>query len=99
MMSKMGKRLIAAAKNARAIARGEADPATYKVHVPADVDVAHIRKKLDLSQSEFARRFGIAPGTLRDWEQRRKRPEGPARVLLMVIDREPEAVRRALATA
>jgi putative transcriptional regulator len=95
----MGKRLIAAAKSARAIARGEADSATYRVHVPANVDVATIRKKLDLSQSEFASRFGIAPGTLRDWEQGRKRPEGPARVLLMVIDKEPEAVRRALAAA
>jgi putative transcriptional regulator len=66
------------------------------VHVPADVDVQMIRRKLHLSQSEFASRFGISPGTLRDWEQHRKRPEGPARVLLMVIDREPEAVRRAL---
>lgn len=95
-MSKMGQRLIAAAKNARAIARGEADPKTYRIHVPADVDVAVIRKKLKLSQAEFASHFGIAPGTLKDWEQRRKRPEGPARVLLMIIDREPEAVRRAL---
>jgi putative transcriptional regulator len=96
-MSEMGKRLIAAAKNARAIARGEADPATYRVYVPADVDVAGIRKKLGLSQAKFASRFGIAPGTLRDWEQRRKRPEGAARILLLVIDREPDAVRRALA--
>ena len=98
-MSKMGKRLIAAAKSARAIARGEADPATYRVHVPTDVDVAGIRKKLELSQSEFAARFGIAPGTLRDWEQKRKQPEGPARVLLIVIDKEPAAVRRALEKA
>ena len=98
-MSKMGKRLIAAAKGARAIARGEADPATYRVHVPADVDVAGIREKLELSQSEFAVRFGIAPGTLRDWEQKRKQPEGAARVLLIVIDKEPAAVRRALAKA
>jgi putative transcriptional regulator len=99
MMNKLGKRLIAAAKEAREIARGEADPKTYGVHVPADVDVQKIRKKLGLSQTEFASRFGIAPGTLRDWEQERKRPEGPARVLLMVIDREPDAVRRALERA
>lgn len=98
-MSKMGKRLIQGAKEALAIARGEADPATYRVYVPADINVAKIRKKLDLSQAEFASRFGIAPGTLRDWEQKRKRPEGPARVLLMVIDKEPEAVRRALQPA
>ena len=60
------------------------------------LDVQGIRKKLALSQAEFASRFGIAEGTLKDWEQHRKRPEGPARVLLMVIDKEPEAVQRAL---
>jgi putative transcriptional regulator len=98
-MSKMGKRLIASAKNVRKIARGEADPKSYKVFVPAEIDVAGIRKKLDLSQTEFARRFGISPGTLRDWEQGRKRPEGPARVLMMVIAKEPDAVQRALAAA
>jgi putative transcriptional regulator len=96
MMSTLGKRLIAAAKEARQIARGEADPATYRVHVPADIDVQSIRKSLGLSQSAFASRFGIAPGTLRDWEQHRKQPDGPARVLLTIIKNEPEAVHRAL---
>jgi putative transcriptional regulator len=95
-MSTLGKRLIAAAKEARQIARGKADPATYRIHVPADIDVQSIRKSLGLSQSVFASRFGIAPGTLRDWEQNRKQPDGPARVLLLVIKNEPEAVERAL---
>ena len=98
-MSSLGKRLLKSAKEARAIARGEADPATYRVHVPSDIDVKAIRMKLQLSQAEFANRFGIAPGTLRDWEQNRKRPDGPARVLLVVIDKEPEAVKRALTHA
>ena len=98
-MSKLGKRLIRAAQDARKIARGEADPKTYRVHVPADIDVQAIRKNLHLSQNEFASRFGISPGTLRDWEQHRKRPEGPARVLMVVIAKEPEAVRRALEPA
>src|ERR1043166_2727652 len=65
MMSKLGKRLIASAKEARAIARGEADPATYRVHVPPRVDVAAIRKRAGLSQNAFAAKFGIAPATLR----------------------------------
>jgi putative transcriptional regulator len=95
-MSKLGKRLIASVKEARAVLRGKARGSTMRVHVPADVDVRTIRKKLGVSQSEFAARFGISPGTLRDWEQRRKKPEGPARVLLKVIEKEPEAVRRAL---
>ena len=60
------------------------------------VDIAATRRRLGLSQTEFAAWFGISPGTLRNWEQGRRVPEGPARVLLRVIEREPEAVRRAL---
>jgi putative transcriptional regulator len=98
-MSKLGKRLIKSAKSAQAIARGKADPTTYKVHIPADVDVRAIRTKLKMSQNAFATRFGILPSTLRDWEQNRRHPYGAARVLLMVIDKEPDAVTRALAAA
>jgi putative transcriptional regulator len=96
MSKKAFDKIAAGLKDAIAIARGEADRASYRVQVPADLDVGRIRRKLKLSQSEFAARFGIAPGTLRDWEQRRKRPEGPARVLLIVIEREPDAVERAI---
>lgn len=53
-MSKLGKRLIAAAREGRAIARGEADPATYRIHVPAEIDVRKIRRQLGLSQDQFA---------------------------------------------
>jgi putative transcriptional regulator len=98
-MSKLGKRLIKAAKSAQAIARGDADPTTYKAHVPAKVDVRAIRAKLKMSQNAFAARFGILPSTLRDWEQNRRHPDGAARVLLMVIDKEPDAVTRALEPA
>jgi putative transcriptional regulator len=98
-MSKLGKRLIKSAQEALAIARGEADPATYRVHVPADVDVRKIRKEIKLSQAEFAAEFGLSAATIRDWEQNRRRPEGAARVLLHVIKKEPDAVRRALASA
>ncbi|MBI3695349.1 MAG: helix-turn-helix domain-containing protein [Acidobacteria bacterium] len=51
-----------------------------------------------MSQGAFAARFGISPATLRNWEQGRRLPEGPARVLLAIIDREPEAVQRALSS-
>jgi len=97
IMSTLGKRLIKAAKEARAIVRGEADATTYRVHVPTDVDVRSIRRRLKLTQDEFSRRFGIPQGTLRDWEQGRRRPEGPARAFLLVIQHEPKAVERALA--
>jgi putative transcriptional regulator len=98
-MSKLGKRLIQAAREGRAIARGKADPKTYRVHVPAEIDVRKIRRRLKLSQGEFAAKFGIPAATLRDWEQNRRKPEGAARVLLKVIKEEPEAVSRALAHA
>lgn len=68
--------------------------AAMRVVWPADI--AATRRRLGLSQAEFAAWFGISPGTLRNWEQGRRVPEGPARVLLRVIERDPEAVRRAL---
>jgi putative transcriptional regulator len=85
--------------DAIAIARGEADPATYRVHAPTDVDVAKIRQSMGLTREAFALRFGLPLGTVRDWEQHKRKPDGAARVLLTVIDREPEAVTRALAAA
>jgi putative transcriptional regulator len=56
----------------------------------------HVRERMGLTQAAFAARFGFALGTLRQWEQGRRQPEGPARTLLQVIAREPDAVRRAL---
>jgi putative transcriptional regulator len=52
-----------------------------------------------MSQGRFAASFGLALGTLRDWEQKRRSPDRTARILLSVIDRDPDAVRRALAAA
>lgn len=58
-----------------------------------------LRRRLGMTQAAFAAAFGLPLGTLRDWEQGRKRPDAPARALLRVIEREPEAARRALETA
>ncbi|HZZ36558.1 MAG TPA: transcriptional regulator [Caulobacteraceae bacterium] len=88
---------MAGLEEAVEIVEGRADPATYRVHVPLEVDVKAVRARTGLSQSKFAARFGFKKTAVRDWEQRRRRPEAAARVLLMVIDREPEAVDRALA--
>jgi putative transcriptional regulator len=82
-----------------AIAQGRTRAArvhVVPVKVPA-LDVRDVRRKTGLSQSVFAAKFGFSPGTVREWEQRRRVPTGPARVLLYVIDREPDAVLRALA--
>jgi putative transcriptional regulator len=98
-MTTLGKRLIGAAKEARAIARGEADAKSYVIHVPPDIDVKRLRRQFGLSQGEFANRFGFTPARIRDWEQGRSSPDGAVRAYLIVIAREPEAVQRALAPA
>lgn len=56
-----------------------------------------IRRALGVTQEEFATRYHIPLGTLRDWEQGRAAPDRPARAYLLVIARNPEAVTRALA--
>lgn len=97
-MSEVGESILRGARDALAYARGDKSRGRATVIcVPERVDVKAIRKRRGLSQAAFAARFGVSIGTLRDWEQKRRRPEGPARVLLTVIDREPKAVERALA--
>lgn len=56
-----------------------------------------IRARLHLTQEQFAERFHLRLGTIRDWEQGKKEPDSAAKVLLRVIDKDPEAVERALA--
>jgi putative transcriptional regulator len=73
-----------------AILRGEAEPSrTFEY---PDVDVKELRERYKLSQDKFASLLGISPGTLRGWEQGRRRPDGAARVLLRVAEKHPRAV-------
>ena len=95
-MTKAGERLIQAAKEVVAIARGEADPSTYRIHFP-DIDVRAIRKRKGMTQAQFAMRYQLSVARLRDWEQGRSRPDSAVRAYLMVIAKEPDAVDRALA--
>ena len=90
-----GERMITSAKQALAFAKGEEDHGCT-VHIPDAIDVRAIRVKVAMSQSEFARLFGLSKRTLEHWEHGRRVPTGPARAFLTVIAREPEAVRRAL---
>ena len=90
-----GERMIASAKEALAFAKGHQNHGC-EVHVPDDIDVKAIREKIALSQSEFAKLFGLSKRTLEHWEHGRRVPSGPARAFLTVIAREPDAVRRAL---
>ncbi len=95
MTKKAFDKIAAGLNDAIAIARGDADPATYRVHVPEEIDVKAIRKRLGLTQEQFGLRYGFGP-RVRDWEQKRKRPDAAMRAFLLVIAREPEAVDRAL---
>lgn len=92
-MTQFGKRLIKGLQEAVAVARGEVRPP--KIY--GDVDVAKIRARLNLSQSEFADLLDVSKRVVQDWEQRRKAPSGAARSLLRVTQKMPAAVRRALA--
>ena len=98
-MSKLGKKLIAAAHESVAIARGEVDASTYRLHIPTEIDVKAMRQKLGMTQEAFALRFGLTLASVRDWEQSRNAPTGPVRAYLRVIEKEPEAVECALAMA
>ena len=94
----LGDELVAAMREAVEHAEGRrTDLRTHivRVQVP-EIDVRVVRRKTGLSQDRFAAKFGFSPATVREWEQRRRVPSGAARVLLRVIDREPEAVLRAL---
>lgn len=87
--------LMASVREGGAILRGESQPSrSFEPESPKAVapDVRQIRERYQLSQPEFAALLGISVGTLRNWEQGRRGPEGPARVLLRVAARHPQVV-------
>jgi putative transcriptional regulator len=87
-----GQELVESAREALAIAAGEARPA--RSFIPEKVDVSAIRAKTRMSQERFAETYCLAKGTVRDWEQDRRQPDQAARVLLTMIDRDPSAVAK-----
>ena len=90
MKDELFAELLESVREGAAIFRGEMEPSrTLKFDVP---DVQNIRKQYNLSQKQFASFLGISTSTLRNWEQGRRTPEGPARVLLHVAAKHPEAV-------
>jgi len=95
-MSKAYDSIRKGLEEALAHAKGEDVGArVHSVDVP-EPDVAAIRAQSGLSQAEFARSIGVAVGTLRGWEQGRRRPDGPARVLLALIEKRPGIVQEEL---
>ena len=96
-MSKRAFEKIAAGLDAaESYLKGTADKKQYRVHVPDKIDVKKIRVRLGLSQQAFAETYGFTLAAVRDWEQGRRHPERSARILLKIVQTEPEAVTRAL---
>ena len=96
MKQKDFDRLVTSVKQAGAIRRGKLKPSRVTEFRPEDVRT--IRIQLEMSQEEFARMIGVSVATLQNWEQGRRRPEGPARALLRVAAKNPQAVAEALAS-
>ena len=67
--------------------------------VAAPIDVKKVRAATKKSQSEFASTYRLPVATVRDWEQSRRQPDAPARVLLSMIEADPAAVERLIARA
>src|ERR1044072_3806930 len=98
-MSKAADSIRRGLKEAVAYAEGKADKSAFRIHVPKKIDVKAIRTRLDMTQEEFAARFGFSVNTLRHWEQGSRQPEGPTRAYLLVIERAPKVVQKALKAA
>ena len=98
-MSKVADSIRRGLEEAIAYAEGKADGKAFRVHVPEAIDVKAIRTKLAMTQEEFAGRFGFSVNTVRHWEQGLRRPEGPTRAYLLVIDRAPKVVQKVLQAA
>jgi len=82
--------LLESVTEAKAIMNGKKTPS--RVFISDEPDVKAIRKQFGLSQVKFASLLGISPGTLKNWEQGRRKPQGPARVLLRVAEKHPDAI-------
>ena len=93
--AKPAERIMQGLREAAAHARGEKVPG-LKLHVPRNVDVYGVRRRTGLSQEAFSRRIGVSTGTLRNWEQGRRTPDGPARVLLAMLARNPRIVEETI---
>ena len=94
MDKKMFNELLESVKEMDAIAAGKKKPP--RVFEYPDPEVRVIRQKTGLSQDRFAFLIGVKPATLRNWEQGRRKPTGPAKALLRILEADPEGVVRAL---
>lgn len=94
MNDKDFQKLVKSVKQMGSIMRGEDVP--HRRTVLGTIDVKALRERIDLTQAEFSRMIGVSIKTLQNWEQGRREPEGPAKALLRVVEKEPQAVLNAL---
>ncbi len=82
--------LVSSIKEAGAIMRGDIQPSrSFEV---SRLDIKTIRERTRKTQNEFALMIGVSPATLRNWEQGRRKPDGPARALLKIVEQNPDYV-------
>ena len=94
-MGKAFEKIAAGFDDAIAFAQGDAS----RGRIVKPVNVKAIRERVRKTQAEFAQAFHLPVGTVRDWEQNRRQPDAPARVLLHLIEADPETVERLIAKA
>jgi putative transcriptional regulator len=90
-------RLVQSIRQAGKIQRGEMAPS--RMFVLEDDEIKSIRTKLHKSQSEFASLIGVSVSTVQNWEQGRRKPDGPARILLRIASRNPELLEELIYAA
>ncbi|MEM7698501.1 MAG: helix-turn-helix domain-containing protein [Verrucomicrobiota bacterium] len=96
MNDKDFEKLVKSVEQMGSIMRGEDVP--HRRSVLSNIDVKALRENTGLTQSEFSRMIGVSIKTLQNWEQGRREPDGPAKALLRVVEKEPAAVLSALHT-
>ena len=90
----IGQEILEGIKEIKRFKKGEIKLRARTLNEPSPTKT--IRKRLKLSQSAFAGLMGVSPRTIQDWEQGRRKPEGPAKALLKVASKNPKAVMDAL---
>lgn len=92
----IGEDIIEGLEDAIAFAKGDKTRARLTVYQVPTIDVRGLRSRLRLTQEEFAGKFGFSVGAVRNWEQGIRRPERAARLLLAVIEKDPDLVQQTL---
>ncbi len=94
MKKELFAELVESIEEAGQIRKGLVKPSRLFRYRP--VDIKRIRNRLHVSQSQFSLMIGVSKATLQNWEQGRRQPEGAAKALLRVVDKQPQAVLEAL---